>query len=480
MSDQPPPQDLLDWLGISKSPNWRVAKPLGYVVAVLLTLLILIALAAAFALLGNTIFSGTVNGAGSLSAGALIVAILGAPFLVWSTVIKQKTVDFQKESHITDRISKAVEHLGAEKTVKRLNDQGQTVETTEPNIEVRIGGLLSLERIAQDSTRYDKGRDHVRVMEILCAYVRENAPAEDALESPFPDECHEGTIDQKEKTRPYDWIISQDSPRSDIQIALFIIGRRSKKQREIEASYSGPNGTPYTLDLSKTNLRKANFEGLNFAHASFFKSLLEGAYCKEADFSHTNLIYAQMTCANGRGMILEKAKMDSADLSWAYLHNARITHCSISHTHFIRTQLKGAHIIFREKEAPNRVNRAFFVDADLSETLIEGDTRQVHFTFNLLPDELYPRELRAAALRNCILVDGRSIWGHPHFQSTFNSDELAVPFGDASNDFKEAQERPKHWPDWSLPSDGPNGFHTQWKLWQADPDGYIPPPKPTD
>jgi hypothetical protein len=40
---------------------------------------------------------------------------------------------------------------------------------TEPNIEVRIGAILSLERIAQDSTRYDNGRDHVRVMEILCA-----------------------------------------------------------------------------------------------------------------------------------------------------------------------------------------------------------------------------------------------------------------------------------------------------------------------
>lgn len=39
---------------------------------------------------------------------------------------------------------------------------------------------------------------------------------------------------------------------------------------------------------------------------------------------------------------------------------------------------------------------------------------------------------------------------------------------------------PAHWPDWTLPSGGPNDFHTQWKLWLSDPEGYTPPPKPAD
>ncbi|SEO02538.1 hypothetical protein SAMN05216227_104027, partial [Pseudorhodobacter antarcticus] len=47
---------------------------------------------------------------------------------------------------MTDRISKAVEHLGAEKTIKvKGNDENGkdiTVEETKPNIEVRIGGAL--------------------------------------------------------------------------------------------------------------------------------------------------------------------------------------------------------------------------------------------------------------------------------------------------------------------------------------------------
>lgn len=157
-----------DWLGITDAPRWWLARRLGILTSVAMVLIFLLALAAAIATL---LRSFTAAEAG-LGTGGLIVALLGAPFLIWSTVLKHQTLRYQKEGHITDRINKAVEQLGAEKTVK-LDGK----ESTQPNIEVRIGAILSLERIAQDSTTYDKGRDHVRVMEILCAYIRENAPA---------------------------------------------------------------------------------------------------------------------------------------------------------------------------------------------------------------------------------------------------------------------------------------------------------------
>ena len=129
------------------------------------------------------------SGSGGLGFGfgALLVALLGAPFLIWNTVIKHKALGFQKEGLFTDRLSKAVEQLGVEKTVKLAGMNCKPVETTEPNIEVRVGAILLLERIAQDSTAYDKGRDHVRVMEILCAYVRENAKASAATAFPLGD-----------------------------------------------------------------------------------------------------------------------------------------------------------------------------------------------------------------------------------------------------------------------------------------------------
>ena len=64
-----------------------------------------------------------------------------------------------EDGRITDRFSKAVEQLGAR------NSDGSK------QIEPRLGGIYALERIARDSAR-----DAWPIMEILSAYVRENAP----------------------------------------------------------------------------------------------------------------------------------------------------------------------------------------------------------------------------------------------------------------------------------------------------------------
>ena len=70
-----------------------------------------------------------------------------------------KTVQIMEQGHITDRYTKAIEQLG-----KLDNDK--------PNIEVRLGAIYALERIAHDSPR-----DHWTIMEVLTVYVRQNAPA---------------------------------------------------------------------------------------------------------------------------------------------------------------------------------------------------------------------------------------------------------------------------------------------------------------
>ena len=90
--------------------------------------------------------------------------------------VAQRQVDVAEQGHITDRINNAVQGLGTEKTVKAGED-----EKTAPNIEVRVGAIYALERIAQDSDR-----DHIQIMEILRAYIRENAPADSAELSPYP------------------------------------------------------------------------------------------------------------------------------------------------------------------------------------------------------------------------------------------------------------------------------------------------------
>ena len=53
---------------------------------------------------------------------------------------------------MTDRYTKAIEQLGSNK------------------LDVRIGGIYALERVARDSAR-----DHPTVMEVLSAFIREHS-----------------------------------------------------------------------------------------------------------------------------------------------------------------------------------------------------------------------------------------------------------------------------------------------------------------
>jgi len=269
------PSDLIEWLGFARTPDWAKSRTLGGFLGVALVVFVVCLLGAAVMLIVASLSAavGTVPGA-TLGAGGLIVALLGAPFLIWNTIIKQRALGFQKEGHITDRISKAVDQLGAEKTVKRplldadgtprVDAEGKPLvaEQTVPNIEVRIGGILSLERIAQDSCAYDHGRDHVRVMEILCAYVRENAKAEhlDPTAPPFQTKI----------------------PRLDIQKAIDVIKRRNPQQKDLEAT------AHYRLDL-----RSVNFDGVDLSKGDF-----SGAIMRRSRFEAANL-EAQLQQQNG-------------------------------------------------------------------------------------------------------------------------------------------------------------------------------------
>jgi hypothetical protein len=77
-------------------------------------------------------------GAGLFAAGALAYTV--------------RTFGLSREGQVTDRYAKAIEQLGSDK------------------LDVRIGGIYALERVARDSAT-----DHPTVMEVLTAFVREHS-----------------------------------------------------------------------------------------------------------------------------------------------------------------------------------------------------------------------------------------------------------------------------------------------------------------
>lgn len=90
-----------------------------------------------------------------------IGALIGGGLLAWAAVRQagianrrhNAQTDADRQRRITESFSKAVEHLGSDK------------------IEMRLGGIYTLERIARESLI-----EHWPVMETLTAFVRERAP----------------------------------------------------------------------------------------------------------------------------------------------------------------------------------------------------------------------------------------------------------------------------------------------------------------
>jgi hypothetical protein len=84
-------------------------------------------------------------GAGLFAAGALV-------FTARNFTVSRRTLELTEQGQVTERYTKAIEQLGSDK------------------LDVRIGGIYALERVARDSAR-----DHPTVMEVLTAFIREHS-----------------------------------------------------------------------------------------------------------------------------------------------------------------------------------------------------------------------------------------------------------------------------------------------------------------
>ena len=244
-------------------------------------------------------------------------AFFGAPFFLIRAWIAERQTKTSEEGQMTDRISKAVEQLGAEKTVKTEDDK----ERTDPNLEVRLGGIFALERISQDSAR-----DHWQVMEILTAYVRENSRAF-RVDVPKPEIADDAKPEERAEQLsafygwggPFrEWLTTQPPPRADLQTAITVIGRRQDTRRLAERRRA------QRLDLRGSGLVKADLSGLVFSRANLGSALLNGAHLRRANLSWADLIGADLSWANLSwadliGADLIRANLSGANLSWANL-----------------------------------------------------------------------------------------------------------------------------------------------------------------
>ena len=218
-----------------------------------------------------------------------VATIAGGIMLILNFRVATKNTKISEDRLVAERFNKGVEQLSSEK------------------LEVRLGGIYSLERISEDSIK-----DYWTIMEVLTAFVRKNSPIKVSL--------HEGISTEVEGF--------QTPISMDIQAALTVIGRRNyfnDKDHNLDLSQANLNGAK----LWKTNFSKGFFWSTSFKQADISKALFY-----EADFSEACLIRADvwrsdLRKANLWGANLHEAYLCEATLSGANLENANLENANL-------------------------------------------------------------------------------------------------------------------------------------------------------
>jgi hypothetical protein len=252
-----------------------------------------------------------------LIAGLAGLAALGG------LAITARTYRLTEQGHITDRYTKAIEQLGSDK------------------LNVRLGGIYALERIAVDSKR-----DHPTVVEVLSAFVRETSSQQ---RTPRPEQDEASVTDpatQEADARP--------RPATDVQAALTVLGRLPVRPGVARGDWS--QAQLAGAQLHGVNLSGARLDGADLSGAWLLGADLSGVRLDGANLSGARLGWADLSDARLSGADLSRARLGWADLSGTQLDGADLSGAWLDGTNLSRAQLYGADL-----------SGAWLAEADLSD-----------------------------------------------------------------------------------------------------------------
>lgn len=242
---------------------------------------------------------------------AFIAALLGVGGALAGAIVgSQATRSTNRATLIADLYSRAIDQLGSDK------------------LDVRIGGIYALERVARDSKR-----DHPTVIEVLAAFIREHSHEQwPPAESGSPAESANAG-EPKRATRP------------DVQAALTVIGRRQAECDIRPIDLSGaeladakvPRGTGLTraklthvdltcVDLTDQNLDGADLTGAKLTHVDLIRAVLRPVPLTAAERADAKVSpHAPPDAAK-----LKDATLTDVDLTGADLTGADLTHADLA------------------------------------------------------------------------------------------------------------------------------------------------------
>jgi hypothetical protein len=209
--------------------------------------------------------------------GGLVLGL--GVYATWRRLrINEEELRISRDVQITERYSRAVEHLGHD------------------SLDVRMGGIYALERIAQNSAT-----DRDSIVAVLCAYTRGHSPWPPTLTGQLP-------VD----TAPED-LPTLAVRGNDVQTAIRTLCRLQKV----------PGEEP--LSLPRTDLRSARLNGLYLRGSYLGDSTLVGARIRDADLGDVILRNADLRFADLSGADLQRSDLRGADFRGCVLVGTQFT-----------------------------------------------------------------------------------------------------------------------------------------------------------
>jgi hypothetical protein len=216
------------------------------------------------------------------AAGGLL--LIAGVYFTWAQI------QVSREGQVTERFTKAIEHLGSEE------------------LDVRLGGIFALERIARDSSA-----DRDAVAQVLISYIRghsswQGSPKMLRGKRTCPAVTGEAALDA---------LPTMYARKADVQAAMTVLSRRPS-----------PHEEESDLVLVEADLRQSTFRD---------------AYLFDADLKGTNL----------QSIDLDDAFLDRADfggdprfycathMEWASLRDASIREATLNHAYLQGADLLG-------------------------------------------------------------------------------------------------------------------------------------------
>ncbi|MFD3617484.1 pentapeptide repeat-containing protein [Streptomyces sp. NPDC058676] len=239
-----------------------------------------------------------------LQAVGGMVVLFGA-YATWRQLrVSQDGLRATQEGYVTDRFSTAVDQLGSDK------------------LATRIGGLHALWRIAEHSAR-----DREAVISIQAAYLRTHVP--------WPPAGPEAPATNV----PINDVVPLEVRAADAQVALTGLGVLLLQPREHS-----------WVNLSVTDLRRADCDGLWLHEVNLDRSCMEAAGLYHANLTQASLVSVNLRHADLKTAILRRARCVLADL-----RGARLVETDLRDADFTEADLREANL--RKADAGGAVFR---------------------------------------------------------------------------------------------------------------------------